>query len=348
MRKLSSILALSIFILFYSCIEEVDIKTAEEKKLLVIEGHISTLPGPHLFKLSKSAKYGSIFEGFSKKEENASLFIKDDLGTQVFLEEIFAGTYQTPRGFKAEVGRSYTLIINSKAGQYISTAEKVEPVPQIKKLEARFKRRPTTDPEIVNAGVEVYATFDDPAEEQNFVFWNTQGTFIMYTKPEDFVIRNPPAPPFPSPKSCCDRCFFEENKPDPQFRIYSDRNTNGNETNELAVFLPDDGGRFDEKYLVRIEQHSLSREAFQFYKLLNEQLEINGDIFDPPPASITSNIVNVTNPDQKVIGYFHATDVSKDSIYIESSLLEARPLDRYIPDDCRVIGGYVDPPSYWQ
>lgn len=331
-----------------ACLEQVDIKTTEEKKLLVIEGFISTKAGPHTFRLSKSAKYGSIFEGFSKKEENASIFIKDDIGNQVFLEELSPGLYQTPAGYKAEVGRTYTLIINSKSGQYISTAEKVEPAPPIKKLEARFKKFPSVSPEVFNSGVEVYATFDDPEDEQNFLFWNDIGTFIMETNPEDFVFRDPPASPVPAPKECCNRCFFEEQQADTQFRIYSDNVTNGNETTLLAAYIPDDGGRFDEKYLVRIEQYSLTREAFQFYKLLNAQLEIDGDIFDPPPASVYSNVVNITNPDQRVIGYFHASDVSRDSMYIEKSLIEQPNQNRYVADDCRVLGGKVDAPPYWQ
>lgn len=348
MKRFTVVFGLLMFFMFNSCIEQVDIQTTEEKELLVVEGFISTKPGPHIFKLSKSAKYGSIFEGFSEKEENASIFIKDDLGQQVFLTEIFAGQYQTPVGYQAEVGRTYTLIINSKAGQYISTAEKVEPVPAIKSIEARFKKLPSADPVVFSSGVELYTTFDDPMEAQNFMFWNTMGTFIMYTNPELYVIKNPPAQPIPAPKECCARCFFEEQKAESQFRIYSDQNTNGNETTQLAAYLPDDGGRFDEKYLVRLEQYSLSREAFQFYKLLNEQIEIDGDIFDPPPAAITTNIVNVTNPDQQVIGYFHASDVFRDSIYIEESIIEDRQLNREIPDDCREVGGKVDAPSYWQ
>lgn len=337
-----------VFLGFSSCIDEIDIKTEEEKELLVVEGYISTKPGPHIFKLSKSAKYGSIFEGFSESEENASILIKDDIGNQVFLNEESPGIYATPVGYRAEVGRSYTLVINSKGGQYISTAEKVVPVPEIKNIEARWKKFPSVIPENFDSGVEIYATFDDPAESQNFMFWNTIGTFIMYTNPELFVLRSPPAPPIPMPKDCCARCFFEEEKAESTFRIYSDVNSNGNEVTTLAAYLPDDGGRFDEKYLVRLEQYSLSREAFQFYKLLNSQIEIDGDIFDPPPASITSNIVNVTNPDERVIGYFHASDVYRDSIYIEASEILEPNRNKLIPDDCRVVGGAVDAPSYWQ
>jgi hypothetical protein len=348
MRYIIAILFIGILISLNACLEAVDIKTTEEKKFLVFEGFISTQPGPHIFKLSKSAKYGSIFEGFSKKEENASIFIKDDLGNQVFLDELTPGRYQTPEGYQAEVGRTYTLVINSKGGQYISAPEKLLPVPQIKRIDAKFKKFPSVNPLLFRSGVELYTTFDDPSEEQNFMFWNTNGTYILYTNPELHTIKDGLGNPISAPKDCCDRCFLEEQKADATFYIYDDNQSNGNENTVLAGYLPDDGGRFDEKYLVRLEQFSLSREAFQFYDLLNEQLSIDGDIFDPPPAGTNGNIINVSDPTQRVIGYFHASDIYVDSIYIENSLIETPNKNRQLYDDCRVFGGVVDPPSYWQ
>lgn len=332
-----------------SCIEALDIVTTEEKEILIVEGFISTKPGPHLLKLSKSAQYGSFLLAISEPEEDAGVFIKDDTGYQTFLQELSPGMYYTPEGYQAEVGRSYTLIINSKGGQYISTAEKVEPVPKINNIEARWKKFPSIIPEDFRSGIELYATFEDPAETQNFLFWNTTGTFIMFTYPELYVDRDINLPmPIWSPKDCCERCFFEEKKAEKQFRIYSDNNMNGNEITTLAAYLPDNGGRFDEKYLVRLEQYSLTREAFQFYKLLNDQLQIDGDIFDPPPALISSNIISISNPGTSVIGYFHASDVHRDSIYIEATKILEPNRDLQINDDCREVGGFLDPPPYWQ
>ncbi len=345
-RNILPILVLTVVAL-NACIDPVDINTTEEKKLLVVEGFISTKPGPHTFKLSKSAKYGSIFVGFSQKEENATIFIKDDLGKQVFLDELSPGLYQTPKGYQAEVGRTYTLIINSKSGQYISLPEKLEPVPIIKKLEARFKKFPSVIPEIFKSGIEIYSTFDDPADSQNFMFWDARGTFIMNTRPDLFTYRDGEGKIISAPKDCCARCFFEERKAEAEFRIYSDSKTNGNENRVLAAYIPDDGARFDEKYLIRIEQYSLSRKAFQFYNLLNEQLSISGDIFDPPPAGTNGNIVNITNPEQQVIGFFHASDYYSDSIYIEKSAILEANADKLVPEDCRVLGGDVNTPSYW-
>ncbi len=349
MTRLNYLLLVLVVFLTSLCIDPVLVEIEEEQKLLVVEGYITTRHGPHTFKVSRSARYGSFFDAASEPEEGAKVFIKDNEGGQVFLDEVTPGVYETPSHYKAEIGKSYRLIINSNGSQYISTAERVEAVPHIMSISARWKKFPSVIPENFKSGVEVYSKFQDPSDEQNFIFWNTFGTFIMHTSPELYVKRDITLPnPIWCPKDCCSRCWFEEQKAEEKFRIYSDANTNGNEVTTLAAYLPDDGGRFDEKYLLRLEQYSLTREAFQFYKLLNDQLEIDGDIFDPPPASITGNIINTTNPDQKVIGYFHASDVYRDSIYIENSIIEEMQRNRQINDDCREVGGVTDPPPYWQ
>ena len=65
------------------------------------------------------------------------------------------------------------------------------------------------------------------------------------------------------------------------------------------------------------QQRSLTKSAFQFFDLLQNQLNIQGNIFDPPPAKLGTNIINLDNPDEDVIGYFGVSDVSRDSLFIE-------------------------------
>lgn len=330
-----------------SCIEAVDTKTTEEKKLLVVQGYITTQFGPHEFKLSKSAKYGSIFEGFSKQEEDASIFIKDSDGQQTFLTETFPGTYLTPSTFKAEVGKSYSLVINSKSGQYISTEEEVIPVPKLDQVIPEFTLLERGDTLDFISGVKFSARFKDPSDRQNFILWINNSLYELKTRPD--LYRCPgPGGGSPCPKDCCALCYRSERVSNEDLFLYDDANTNGNEITTEAYYVPDDGLRFQGKYQMRLEQHSLSREAYQYYKLLKSQLEINGDIFDPPPANINGNIINISNPNSNVIGYFHATDVSIDSVFIEPEFITRKQKIRVINDDClETRGTTAVKPSYW-
>ncbi|MEN8251811.1 MAG: DUF4249 family protein, partial [Bacteroidota bacterium] len=166
---------------------------------------------------------------------------------------------------------------------------------------------------------------------------------------ENFMARDPNGGPaiIPAPKDCCRDCWVNEYG-EKTIRIVGDNNVNGNMVTHLATFVEDDGVRFTEKYLVRIEQHTLTQEAYQFFKLLKLQSSINGDIFDPPPATLRGNMINLTAPDENVIGYFRASDVSVDSMYLTGEmLLEPKGLLQ-INDDCRTYKNATTVrPDYW-
>lgn len=110
--------------------------------------------------------------------------------------------------------------------------------------------------------------------------------------------------------------------PDFSVKFLDDKNSNGTVNAVLAAFLPDNGIRFRTRYMVVIHQLSISREAHAFFDLLNKQLSIEGDIFDPPPATIRGNMINLDHGEENVIGYFYVSNVSIDTVFISPTLLE--------------------------
>ncbi len=344
MRRLAFII---IMLSLVGCIDELNITTERVLRVLVVEGSINTGPGPHYVRLSKSAKYGSIFEDFSKKVNSALVRIRDEKGNQVILEEVESGVYATPSSFSAKVGSEYTLIVESNTERYISLPEKVQPVAQIESLRIESKKLASNSDAVFDIGVEVYVDFQDPGDEQNFYYFENSGTYVVETNPEDFMLVTPNGN-VPAPKDCCSRCWIREEAGDPEVRITSDDRFNGNVTSQLAGFIIDDGKRYTDKYLVKVSQHSLTKEAFRFFEVLQSQLSISGDLFDPPPATLRGNVINVIEPTSPVIGYFYASDVSVDSVFLESSLVAGSVAGFRLDDDCRVLPNSSDQrPVFW-
>lgn len=330
-----------------SCIDELNIDTEEKRNILVVEGFITSEYGPHQITLSKSAKYGSILEDDIKKELNATLWLRNELGEQVFLTEGSSGNYYTPADFKARVGSEYTLSITLANGErYISLKEKVLPVPEIDSLIVVWKKQPSLSDVQFSSGMEIYSKWQDPEDEQNFYMWKASGVYHISTRPDLHIGRNFFGNPFPDPKDCCAECYVYETMGG--LNIFKDNLTNGNEITQQVAYIDDDGGRFMNKYMVILEQRSLTKSAYQFFNLLDNQLSIEGSIFDPPPAQIGTNIINLDNPDEDVIGYFGVSDVSRDSLFIDNGkILESQPT-RQINDDCRVLtNSTTEIPTFW-
>ena len=338
----------------FSCIDPYQVDVPEGEQLLTIEGIISTGPGPHAITLTRSATYGSIFEGLIRPVSLATVVVRDNEGNVTFLTEgdEAKGTYFTPASFSAEVGRSYTLQILTAEGKvYTSTPERVESVPPIASLEVRTVTIPTQGSEVPRSGVQLIAEVRDPADQNNFYYWrNGPAVYILETRPDLFTPRPTPQNPnrTPQPKDCCIQCFRSEVSNNQSLFVVNDDNFNGLTARVPAAFIEDDGLRFVNTFRMDLKQYSISQGAFRFLRLVKQQAEISGSIFDPPPATIRGNMISLDNPDEVVLGYFMAGGEATRRIYIDKNDLTFKQNRAIIPDDCRVVeGASVDPPTDW-
>jgi hypothetical protein len=334
-----------LFFLITSCIEPIEVNIqGEGSNLLVLEGGITTGLGPHTIELTRTAKYGSIFDGVIKRESGALVSVRDSNGEITFLSEENDGVYQTEPTFRGEVGKSYILQIETTDGdKFNSIPESIVSVPEIETLYGVYDERPTENPLKLATGLQVYVDYTDDVDVDNYYLWSVIGTFQINANPE---LKRDMFGGL-APLDCCETCWAEESNTFPN--ITNDNTFNGTFTTQPITFIQDDGVRIEDKYFIEVEQLSLSAEAFEFYELVNQQLSISGDIFDPPPATIRGNMINLNNPDQNVIGYFTASDVRKSSIFLFPNELVNKQGKSLIADDCRAYKNNATTvtPSFW-
>jgi hypothetical protein len=348
LRKLFYILLL----IPLSCIDPYNVNLEEGEQLLTIEGFITTDPGPHQIKLTRTDTYGSVFEGLIRPVRQAQVNVRDSEGLVTFLTEIEPGIYETPEDFTAKLGLSYTLQIRLQDGrEYTSFPEKVNQVAPIDNVSIRSVELATESRLETRVGVQLIAEFKDPGDQTNFYYWRTTpGAFVLVANPELYT--NPPTHPTdprgPAPKQCCAICYLVESNRIQNFSLASDEDFNGLDTRLPVAFIEDNGLRFKDTYRAEIKQLGISQNAHRYLRLVDQQLSITGSVFDQPPANIRGNIISLDDPDETVLGYFIAADVASQVIYIQPSDLEFRATPRIIPDDCLTVpGASLEPPSNW-
>ncbi|WP_373521547.1 DUF4249 domain-containing protein [Aquiflexum sp.] len=342
-----------ILIIPISCIDPYKIDIPQGAQLLTVDGIITTDPGPHLIRLTRSDTYGSVFEGLIRPVIRAKVGIRDSEGNVVFLNEIENdGIYATPEGFRARVGISYSIQIDLQNGRsYTSLPERVESGPQIDSLSYQSVKFNTNDRLTDLIGVQVFAHFRDPSDQANFYYWRRgTSTFALVANPELHTLPpdHPTNPRGPDPKDCCSICFLEDDSRIQRFTLASDENFNGLSQRLPVLFIEDNGLRFKQTYRAEILQMSVSTGAHRFLRLIEQQTNLTGSVFDNPPANIRGNIISLDDPDEVVLGYFMAGSVDKKQIYIEKEKLEFLQTPRTIPDDCLTVSGArLNPPSDW-
>jgi hypothetical protein len=336
-----------------SCIEPYKVELPQGEQLLTVDGFVTTEPGPHTIRLTRSDTYGSVFEGLIRPVSQASVAIRDSEGNVVLLTEAEdRGVYHTPPDFQARVGISYSLLIELQDGKsYTSLPELVNSVTEIESLSYRAIEIQTANRLQNRVGVQISTQFRDPGDQTNFYYWRQgRGSFVLVANPELYTLppTHPTNPRGSAPKDCCSTCFLAEQSGNQTFSIASDQDFNGLSQNLPIAFIEDDGLRFKSTYRAEIQQMSVSREAHRFLRLVDQQIKLTGSVFDQPPANIRGNMVSLDDPDEIVLGYFIAAAVSKRQLYIQRSNLGVTQTPKIIPDDCLTVrGATLEPPSDW-
>lgn len=352
--------------LLSTCITPLDVEPSEVDNVLIVQGFINDDFGPHDFRITRLVKFAgtrdggtvSIIEGAevriidqngqSVSVERVSTFRKDtqtSTCTSVFVE--VTTDYRTPESFKGEVGNSYTLEIITKEGEtYRSEPQTMLPTPPIDSLLLAFKEFPSLDPIIPGSGVEVFASWQDPMEEENFYFWRVNGIYKIFS----------PDRSSPGLNLCCaydpidggaKDCWILERNILGNELVFSDQRVNGQNVTLPVGLIKDNGLRFsdeiftpaDKQYYVEVEQYMIPLGAFEFNQRAKTLRDINGEIFDPPPLNIRGNIFNINNPKETVIGYFGAYAKQTKGKFLPRSLLKFTQRSIKVCGDCRVRAG---------
>ncbi|WP_075349438.1 DUF4249 domain-containing protein [Algoriphagus marinus] len=338
-------------LLLTACIDPYETEVEQGQQYLTIDGTITSVAQVHRVRLTRGDTYGSIFQGLIRPVTGATVIVRDNLGEVTFLEENEEdrGYYETPATFAAVVGRSYSLQIQLVDGKvYTSFPEKVEAAPLIKSLGYQSQRIPVEGEVNDASGVQLIVDIDDPADQNNFYYFrNSEATYVLETRPDLYT--TPPPDRSPAPKDCCFTCFQTETVGNQSYFISSDDNFNGLSTRLIAGFIPDNGRRFVNTYRIDLRQLNVSQEAYRFLRLVKQQSEISGSVFDPPPANIRGNMISLDDPEEVVLGFFIAAGESKKRVYIKNSDLDFVQNIAIIPDDCRVVpGASLLPPFDWR
>jgi hypothetical protein len=295
-------------IIFTGCIKQAKLDYREPQPALVVEGLLLTDSTPCKVTLSYSDLFNENGGQLQNFIDDAIVYLKDDdSGDSTQLADQQNGTYISTDGFIAQAGKSYSLsILLSNGERYASLPEKIVPVQKKLELDTIGISIPPALYDLYGADIKIRTP--DPANETNYYRWITT----------DYLSRK--ATGIPCGTSLCDQyCYqlYEDNA----IRILSDATINGNEIRNQSVLISP--YYYYGKHYIEIKQLSLTRQAYEFWKLYQEQTARTGTIFDPLPSPLQGNIYNVDDPNKPALGFFEASDVTSLKITIAPIFIDA-------------------------
>ncbi len=258
---------------FLHCEDPIDIDLPGNPNLVVIEGWITDKPGPQVISITRT-------NGFSSKESNpkiddASVRVFDQNGGDFIYTNIGNGIYVSESGFTGSYNELYDLrVILSNGDTIISSSEMLMEVSDIDSL--GYDSFITQDEENPRLEIEVYypiAIIKDPMDEVNFYKWKIFRNDTLFSDPAAIILQE-------------------------------DRFVNGNVLpNQFTDF---DFSEFD---TIGVEVQSISQQTYDYFRLFKSQVISLGTSSGSAPASLTGNLRNISNPGEKVLGFFAATSI---------------------------------------
>jgi len=307
---------LTLIFLLSRCIDPYAPKLDGYESLLVVEGLITDENSSYSVKLSRSI---GAQDASPEVISDARVYITDETGGSVYLNSTGNGKYKTDSiQFRGIVGKTYILHIETKEGNfYESEPYKMEPVAGIDSIYYGRDENLGENGTVINEGLRIY--LDSKGGSGNKYFrWDFEETWkfkVPNPKKYDYV-NETIIVPVPEIKEYC----YKQSKSD-EILIYSafEGHSDQVKSQPVAFIDPKESDRLLLQYSILVKQYSISSKEYEFWYNMKQINEKGGDIFALQPFPIVSNIHNVNNSAERILGYFQVSAVKEKRIFIPFS-----------------------------
>jgi hypothetical protein len=285
--------------------------------ILVVEGFIETNGEESTIILSRTAPIGQS-EPFSRVAR-ASIRLNSESGEAWFFSEKNTGEY----GLSATLDNNvrYRLEINLSDGrQYLS--EWMQPVVSPEIGEVGFIKDQN--------GVEIFVSTQGNEAAQYFL-WTYEEHWIFRPGVRTVFKYNPDTKNVEPRKEDerIDLCWNSNLFPKLILQNAARFENNTILQRELVRIAPGDE-RLMQRYSILVKQRAIDQETYDFWEILRKNSDDIGGIFSPLPSLIRSNIVAISAPDERVIGFVSMGKSASKRLYINNS--EVAPWVASIPE----------------
>lgn len=325
--KIITILLFFVFLLS-ACIEEYDPGDIYDHEAnLSVSGWITDLPGTQVISLRLSTP---ITISIPKNLTNCHVEVQDDEGSTFIYRETSPGEYEyTFSEGEVQSGRSYKLLIITSEGKiYESDYEKILPSPPVNDLKYEETTMDTREIGVEVPGLKFYTDFNAEGDYAEFYKLDVWETYEFHTMFREIYIMQFGEISRLSPDSIHSICYRTEKVSD--INLITTRTLTEKKVPDFPLhFVDNQSQRLLYAYSPEVRLLSLSETAYNYWENQKKILEESGGLFETQPPSVTGNIYNIDDPDEKVLGYFGASSVSSTRTFVPGGIISEFEIEPY-------------------
>ncbi len=301
------------------CIDDFDPGITDYEDLLVIEGNIIKGNEKQYVRISKTAPIN--FPEYDPIE-NCVVKVVDDQGNTFHYKENSNGTYVGEIPVQAlSFNRKYQLqVVLPGNKEYHSGFIEINESSDVDSLYALVEQDANT-PEQYSEGLQFYVNLKAPEGATKNYMWEMEEAWELHTvydidgtwHKEDTI------PPVYNPRSDKKVCYASSTIK--EYFTSSTENLVVNEKKKIPlIYISASDVKLNVKYSLLVKQYALDDESFTYYsqnKLTNNDV---GELYQTQPRQSRSNILNINNTEELVLGVFWGSSVTKKRIFFDGPL----------------------------
>ncbi len=280
--------------------------------LLVISAHITDKPGTQTIEVSRSshpelptfnAEVGCFVLLFREDGESREFIASEQPG--YYTAELDTTFLRTGMSFQAQV-------LTPDGNEYHSDFDMIRPVPAIDAVYYKVEDMIYLGEDDPVPGIRFYLDFTYDDESYEYIRWELTETYEFHNPNMEAWIQynrwtTRPLEPEDNPRVCY------ITRAVPASHSIATRQLDFGPFNKAFDFIPND---WDEqkllfKYSLLVRQYSLGPEGYKYWNEIGASRQGQGMLFDKQPALTKSNIYNIADESEKVLGFFTMSGVQE-------------------------------------
>jgi len=304
---------------FTACVEryypeEDELKTGT----LVINAHITDKPGHQVIEVSRSVTL--LYPSADPVSGSFVELIRGDGEFKEFLEES-PGYYgcDLDESF-LQRGRSYMIhVITPDGFEYESEFDRLRPVPEIDSIYYEVQSASYQTESDSTEGIRFFIDFIFNDEAYEYIRWEVIETYEFHNPDMEAFIWDVDFRYYQLPDTSNYRVCYITNRLSEIHSMALGYLDFGIYIKKPFTFVPNiqQEQKLKHKYSVLIRQYSLGVEAFHYWNEMKKTSQEQGFLFDSQPALLKSNIHNVNDEEEIVLGFFTMAGVVERRAFAE-------------------------------
>jgi len=283
---------------------------------LVVNAPLTNIPGTQTIQISRSD--GLLYPEFIP-ESSCMVELENHLGEQLSFSEATPGYYSAdvPEGFM-HFGDQYMLrVVTSNGNIYLSEYSQLNPPTVIDKIYYEMESRPTADPEVFVEGIQFYIDFQIDADSSEFMRWELMETYEFHNPDYEGFIYSYDRILRPMPDSMDDRQCWITGHVNEIYTLDAANLSSPAYTYMPLHFVSNETQRLSYGYSLLVRQHAMDEPSFRYWDELKKNSHTQSGLYDRLPSLTPSNISNLDDPEEQVLGFFGVSGVVEKRYFVK-------------------------------